>query len=170
MILHTRRLLLRPWRPDDRGPFAALYAEADIPRSESHALFDYFTACWAAQGVSYGAVERAADGAFLGMAGIALRRDGAPPGSPACEIGWAIARAHHGQGYAFEAARGWLDHAFGARGLAEVTALVAPDNAASRALALRLGFLPAPSPAGHPDPRHVLTRAAWLAQAEDVLP
>ena len=128
-MIRTARLLLRPWRPDDRAPFTALYAEAGIAPSDSQALLDYFTACWAEHGVCYGAVERATDGAFLGMAGLAPRQEGAPAETPACEIGWAIARAHQGHGYALEAARGWLAHAFGPLAVPDVTALVATENA-----------------------------------------
>lgn len=169
-MIRTERLLLRPWRPDDRAPFAALYAEAGIPPSDSQTLLDYFTACWAEHGVSYGAVERVTDGAFLGMAGLAPRREGAPADTPACEIGWAIARAHQGRGYALEAARTWLAHAFGPLALPDVTALVSPENAASRALALRLGFALAPALPGHPDACYRVTRAHWRAQAEGALP
>ncbi|MER2510790.1 MAG: GNAT family N-acetyltransferase [Amaricoccus sp.] len=156
--IRTARLLLRPWRDADRAPYAALNAEAGIPRSDSDDLIDCFNACRAEDGVSYAAVERAADGAFLGMAGLALRRFDAPD-QPACEIGWAILRAHRGQGYAAEAARGWLAHAFGPLALPEVTALVAPANAGSRALALRLGFVEAPPLPGRPDIVYRLTRA-----------
>lgn len=168
-MIRTARLLLRPWRPDDRAPFTALYAEAGIAPSDSQALLDYFTACWAEHGVCYGAVERATDGAFLGMAGLAPRQEGAPAETPACEIGWAIARAHQGHGYALEAARGWLAHAFGPLAVPDVTALVATENTASRALALRLGFAPAHALSGHPDTCYRLSRAHWHAQAEGAL-
>jgi RimJ/RimL family protein N-acetyltransferase len=49
-------------------------------------------------------------------------------------------RHAQGRGLAAEAARAWLDVAFGELGLCRLTAIIHPDNAPSRALATRLGF------------------------------
>ncbi len=161
--IRTARLILRPWRDADRAPYAALNAEAGIPRSDSDDLIDFFTACRLADGVCYAAVERLADGAFLGMAGLALHRFQAPD-LPACEIGWGIARPYRGQGYATEAARGWLAHAFGPLAQGAVAALITPGNAGSRALARRLGFVETASLPGRPDILYRLDRARWTAE------
>lgn len=56
------------------------------------------------------------------------------------ELGYALARPHWGGGLAREAASLALDWAFGTLGLHRVDAGIDPDNAASRALLLRLGF------------------------------
>ena len=56
------------------------------------------------------------------------------------ELGYMIAPAYWRQGYAAEACRVALNHAFGALDLAEITAGVWADNAASQALLAKLGF------------------------------
>lgn len=56
------------------------------------------------------------------------------------EVGWHLNPDHWGRGYATEAGRGALSLAFGACGLAEVLAVVYPDNAKSIAVCRRLGM------------------------------
>jgi [ribosomal protein S5]-alanine N-acetyltransferase len=54
------------------------------------------------------------------------------------EVGWALAREHQGHGYATEAARVLLGHAFGALGCHRVIATCQPENAASWHVAEKL--------------------------------
>ncbi len=56
------------------------------------------------------------------------------------EIGWALAREHHGKGFAFEAATATLDLAFRVMGLHRVFAELDPRNESSIALCTRLGM------------------------------
>lgn len=56
------------------------------------------------------------------------------------EIGWMLAEAHWGKGYATEAARGVLDHAFGALALPVVYAQTSDSNAGSTRMMQRLGL------------------------------
>ncbi len=56
------------------------------------------------------------------------------------EIGWALAREHHGKGFAFEAASATLDLAFHVLGLHRVFAELDPRNEASITLCKRLGM------------------------------
>jgi hypothetical protein len=83
------------------------------------------------------AVERRQDGAFLGMCG--LHHLHSYPND--IEVAWRLARAHWGQGYATEAATGWLDHAFGALGLPRVISITEPANLRSLAVMGRLGMV-----------------------------
>ncbi len=55
-------------------------------------------------------------------------------------MGWVLARSAQGHGYASEAAASWITYAFGAVGIARLTAVIHPDNAASQRVAARLGF------------------------------
>jgi RimJ/RimL family protein N-acetyltransferase len=57
------------------------------------------------------------------------------------EVAWRLARKHWGQGYATEAATGWLDHAFGALGLPRVISITEPPNLRSLAVMRRLGMV-----------------------------
>ncbi|MBI1403923.1 MAG: GNAT family N-acetyltransferase [Porphyrobacter sp.] len=56
------------------------------------------------------------------------------------EIGWTFAEAHWGRGYASEAARAVLDHAFGTLDLPEVWSQTSDSNRASTRMMQRLGF------------------------------
>jgi RimJ/RimL family protein N-acetyltransferase len=109
------------------------------------------------------------------MVGLSVPRFEAPF-TPCVEIGWRLARAHWGRGYATEAARAALGHAFGPLGLGEVVAFTVPANVPSRAVMTRLGMTRTPAddfdhpllPEGHPLRRHVLyriARADWAARA-----
>ena len=56
------------------------------------------------------------------------------------EVGWHLAPAYWGQGYATEAARAVLDYGFDGLGLDEIHAVMFPWNTASAAVAIRLGL------------------------------
>jgi aminoglycoside 6'-N-acetyltransferase len=57
-----------------------------------------------------------------------------------CDIGFTIAPAHQGRGYATEAVRLLVDYLFAARGKHRITACCDPRNAASVAVLERLGM------------------------------
>ena len=58
------------------------------------------------------------------------------------EVGWHLARAHWGHGYATEAALALVDYGFAALNLDTVYAVVNPANAASIRVTRRLGMTP----------------------------
>jgi RimJ/RimL family protein N-acetyltransferase len=60
--------------------------------------------------------------------------------TPAVEIGWRLATAHWGKGYATEAARACLDYGFGPLDLGEIVAFTAVGNHDSRRVMDRLGM------------------------------
>ncbi len=171
--IETQRLQLRPWTARDLAPFAALNADPEVraffpgtlDRAESDAIVTRMMDCWRRDGFSFAAIERRADGAFLGMCGLSrLRFDPPMALNGTVEIGWRLARPAWGQGYATEAARAWLAHGFDALGLEEIVAFAVPANAASLAVMRRIGMEPDPArdfdhPAlteGHHLRRHVL--------------
>ena len=178
----TPRLVLRAWRDDDLAPFAALNADpavmrhlpAPLGRAESDALAARIRAGIAERGFGLWAVEVPGVAAFAGFVGLSVPRFEAAF-TPCVEVGWRLARAHWGRGYATEAAAAALDLAFGPLGLGEVVSFTAPANRASRAVMARLGMRRDPAddfehpmlPAGHPLRPHVLYRttpAAWAAR------
>jgi [ribosomal protein S5]-alanine N-acetyltransferase len=63
------------------------------------------------------------------------------PGSARLEIGYVLGRAHWRQGYAREALQAVCSHLFHAAGIRRIEAEVNPDNEASTALLLSLGFV-----------------------------
>lgn len=146
--LRTERLLLRQWRAADRDDFAALNADpavmrhigsGPLDRAGSDALWSQLRRDWSDRGHAPWAVERARDGALLGFCGLAIPTF-LPQVLPAVEIGWRLRRDAWGHGYATEAAQAALDAAWRMMGMAQIVAIVHPDNDRSLALADRLGM------------------------------
>jgi ribosomal-protein-alanine N-acetyltransferase len=172
IALRTPRLLLREWRDDDRGPFAAISADpaitAWLPGQANHtasdAWIDGMRRLQDEHGLGYWAVELPGEASLIGAIGMSRARN--LPFAPAVEIGWRLARAYWGRGYATEAARAVIDDGFGRLGLAEIVAFTAPANRASRRVMERLGMTRDPAedfdhprrPDGDPLRRHVLYR------------
>jgi RimJ/RimL family protein N-acetyltransferase len=171
--LRTSRLLLRAWCDEDLAPFAALNADlrvmahfpGTLDRTASDALAARIRAELAHDGFGLWAVEVPGVAPFVGFVGLR-----APEFSthftPCVEIGWRLAFAHWGRGYATEAARAAVAHAFGPLGLDEVVSFTVPANARSRVVMGRLGMTRSPAddfdhpkfPEDHPLRRHVLYR------------
>ena len=112
----TPRLVLRRWQPGDLDSFAALNSDPEVmrhfpstyDRSATAAMITAWEAKIDRQGFGLWAVERAEDGALLGMAGL----NPVPPGiitGEGLEIGWRLARHAWGHGYATEADRAAVD-------------------------------------------------------------
>ncbi len=157
-VLTTGRLILRAFEPRDEAGFAAMNADrrtmehfpAPLSVEESRALMARLGARAAAEGVCFCAVERRADAAFLGMVGLSRVRF-ARPLQGALEVGWRLAPAQWGQGYATEAARRWLGWGFDALDAPEIVAFTVAHNRASQAVMHRLGMRRDPSrDFGHP--------------------
>src|SRR5688572_10528779 len=75
--------------------------------------------------------------------------------TPCVEIGWRLALVHWGKGYATEAARAVLNHAFTRLGIAEIVALTAPNNRRSRAVMEKIGMTRDPNgDFDHPELKH----------------
>jgi RimJ/RimL family protein N-acetyltransferase len=173
MLLRTERLVLRGWCEEDLAPFEALNADpavmehfpGTLSRAESDAFAARVRSELAARGFGLWAVEVPGVARFIGFTGLAVPHFEAHF-TPCVEVGWRLARAHWGRGYAPEAARAALAHAFGPLGLAEVVSFTSVGNARSRRVMEKLGMThdprddfdhPALAP-GHPLRRHVLYR------------
>lgn len=171
--LRTERLLLRAWRPADREPFAALNADpevmehfaAPLTRADSHAFVDRIEATLATQGWGLWAVEVPGLAEFIGFIGLAVPRFEADF-TPCVEVGWRLARAAWGQGFAPEGATEVLRLAFDELQLDEVVSFTAVGNAKSRRVMEKIGMTHEPGdqfdhpslPLGHPLSRHVIYR------------
>ncbi|MFP5282948.1 MAG: GNAT family N-acetyltransferase [Actinomycetes bacterium] len=181
-VLSTERLVLRGWRASDLAPFAALNADplvmehfpAPLTRDQSDALVERISAGLAAHGFGLWAVEERASGTFVGFVGL-TRQTFPSPFTPAVEVGWRLARAVWGRGYATEGARAALAAGFTAYGLSEIVSMTATTNLASQAVMRRLGMHRDPAedfdhpsvPEGSPLRRHVLfrlRREEWVTQ------
>ena len=148
--LRTERLVLRPWRESDRAPFAAMNADPRVmehfpatnTRAESDAGFDRVVAKMLAQGFGLWAVEIPRVVEFIGFVG--LNPADALLGRPVLEIGWRLAAAHWGRGYATEGGRASLAHAFDVLGQDEVVSFTTTANQRSRHVMEKLGLVRRP--------------------------
>jgi RimJ/RimL family protein N-acetyltransferase len=148
-VLTTERLRLRAHRLEDFTAFAAMWADPRVtefisgrPSTEelSWARLLRYAGHWALLGFGYWAIEERASGLFAGELGFAdYRRAIEPPLDGVPELGWILAPAFFGKGYATEAARAvnaWGDAHFGGR----TVCLIDPRNVASIRVAEKCGF------------------------------
>jgi len=166
--LETPRLLLRPWQPSDRAPFAALNADprvmqffpSTLTRKESDDLAGRAEAFVATHGFGPLAVELRETGEFIGYIGLWIPTFEAHF-TPCVEIGWRLAAAHWNRGLATEGAREILRYWSG-----PLVSFTAVANVPSRRVMEKLGFTHDARedfdhpriPEGHPLRRHVLYR------------
>jgi len=147
--LTTDRLRLREWRKDDPSDVGGLLAILSDPETMKlwPFLFDrqgvenwigQATALYENCGFGRWAVELKATGELVGDCGLNPTSIG---DWSYIDLGWIIHAPHHGNGYASEAARAIVDHAFNALKLPELVAHMADDHPASKAVAERLGMV-----------------------------
>jgi len=157
LVSETARLRLRQWRDADRAPFAALNADPKVmeffpalaTREASDAMIDAHIARIAQGGFANWAVERLDTREFIGFVGLSVpKRD--LPFMPCVEIGWRLAAAHWGRGFASEAARAALTLGFERFGLQEIVSFTAVENRRSRAVMERIGMRDAHQDFEHP--------------------
>lgn len=145
--LTTARLLLRQWRESDLDPFAAMSADPEVmrfiggttTRQEASAAIERFRTHWREHGFGLWAAEIRESGEFAGFIGLAVPTF-LPEVLPAVEVGWRLARAHWGRGFATEGARASLNHGFEVLGLDRIVSVYHPDNHASRRVMDKLGM------------------------------
>ena len=145
------------------------YFPAPLSRHESDVLVTRIEAHFAEHGFGLWAVEIPHVVPFAGFIGLAIPRFTAHF-TPCVEIGWRLAAAHWGQGYATEGARAVLRFGFETLGLNEIVSFTLPANHRSRRVMERIGmhhnladdFDHPALPEGHPLRRHVLYRRARL--------
>jgi RimJ/RimL family protein N-acetyltransferase len=144
----TERLILREWTDADRDAYSGFVADPDVrrfyptllTRQQADETIDQFIASLARDGYSLLAIERKADGALIGRAGI-TPVDMPIRGNPPVEIGWLLGKQYWGNGYAPEAARAWIAHAFGSLGLNEIASWTAIVNAPSQRVMQKIGMV-----------------------------
>jgi RimJ/RimL family protein N-acetyltransferase len=148
-MIVTERLLLRPWRDEDREQYARMNADPMVreffagllTRDQSDAEIDRFQRDYARDGFCMFAAELTATKQFIGVIGLQTMSFTVPGISqPAVEIGWRLAREHWGKGFAAEGARGATRFAFDKLRRPEVVAVTAPANVRSRKVMDNLGM------------------------------
>jgi RimJ/RimL family protein N-acetyltransferase len=173
MTLSSGRVCLRQWRDADREAFAAMNSDPRVmqffrgrlSRAESDAMVDHVQKHFGEHGFGLWAVEVPNVAPFIGFAGLDVPQFSAHF-TPCVEIGWRLAFAYWGHGYATEAARLALGYGFDTIALAEIVSYTSATNHRSRAVMERLGMRRDPAddfdyprlPEGHPLRKHVLYR------------
>ncbi len=172
-MIETPRLVLRSWRDADLEPWYAMNADPRVmeffpslyTREDAERTMAKMREYLERDGYGWWVLERKEDASFAGV--IALQTvPFEAPFTPATEVGWRLAHAYWGSGYATEGARAALDFAFNERKLDEVVAMTALSNVRSQKVMERLGMTHDPRDdfdhplieAGHRLNRHVLYR------------
>jgi RimJ/RimL family protein N-acetyltransferase len=171
--LASERLLLRPWRDNDRAPFAELNADprvtatlaGPLSRAESDVFANRIAAHIDEHGWGLWAVEVPGRADFIGYVGLSRPRFEAAF-TPCVEVGWRLLFDHWGHGYATEAARVALGFGFTVLDLPEIVSFTTVSNTRSRAVMERIGMSHDPTQdfdhpslaAEHPLRQHVLYR------------
>ena len=180
-MLTTSRLILRRWQPEDREPFAAMNADAEVmryfpkllDRVESDVLAERIDNHFAVHGFGAWAVGMRDAEPFVGFVGL-MRPNFEAHFTPAVEVGWRLCRTAWGRGIATEAAAAALRYGFETLELREIVSFTVPANTRSLGVMQRLGMRRDPHgdfehprlPEGHAFRPHVLyrlARKAWSA-------
>jgi ribosomal-protein-alanine N-acetyltransferase len=145
--LYTDRLRLRPFTESDADDLYALHSNAEVLRYWDSPPWDeparadrFIVACRQMAGDGTGArvaVERSADGVFLGWCSVSQWN----PTYRSASLGYCYNAASWGHGYATEAARALLEWAFDMMDLNRIQAEADTRNAASARVLEKLGFV-----------------------------
>ncbi len=146
MQIETERLRLRALTADDHAAIVAAMNDWSVaqwlgsppyPYGDAHASqwIDLVRRDHADGAPGRFAVAGRERDALIGCVSVEDRADGA-------ELGYWLAPAHWGRGYATEASRALLAHAFGAMGCHRLIAHTDPENAGSNGVLRKCGFRP----------------------------
>ncbi len=182
-FLNTERLTLRRWKESDLEPFTAMNMDAEVMQyfpslitpEQTKKMIDKIEEGFTEKGFGLWAAEITETNEFIGFTGLSVPTFSAHF-TPCIEIGWRIAPAYWGQGYAPEAAREILKDAFKRLKLPELVSFTAKANSNSIRVMRKLGMTRDPKEDfNHPLiekntrlAEHVLYRLSkkqWLAQS-----
>jgi RimJ/RimL family protein N-acetyltransferase len=142
-VIETERLVIRPWNAQDESWIDSVFRDPEVRHFTGGVLSDEDRATFVARRLDRQTrgelllepVVEKTTGQVVGVCGLQVM---AP--TPIVEIGWMLARAYWGRGFALEAARGVLERGHGERGLTRIVAVVNPANRRSIAVANRLSL------------------------------
>jgi RimJ/RimL family protein N-acetyltransferase len=160
MRLETERLVLRVPRLEDAGAMRALYSDPEATRfiggvqpeivDDPEHIIGVWLERWEANGFGQLVAELRDDGAVVGRIGLVVwdtrswelstLPEAGEHGQP--ELGWALARAYWGRGYATEGALAARDWARDEIGIDRLISVIAPENVRSQRVAEKLGAVP----------------------------
>ncbi|MGB3710955.1 MAG: GNAT family N-acetyltransferase [Erythrobacter sp.] len=179
-IIETERLILRTERPGDfeewmeriNTPEVREYLGGIESADKVRSIFDRTAASEASEGYSFRFVEERDTGRLIGSCGL-KRADAEGLASDlrgVLEIGWLLSEDAWGHGYATEAARAMLAHAFERLGTDLVIALTSRSNPQSWRIMEKLGMSYRPEydfddadfpPRDNPTIVYAITKQEW---------
>ena len=145
VVLETKRLLLREFQMGDAEALFAVLGDAATMQYYPAAFDRAGVESWIARnierytrnGFGLWAMELKSTGEVIGDCGCALQE---VEGRREIEIGYHVRRDLWGQGYATEAARHCVAHAFSQLGAERVISMIRPENLSSRRVAEKNGL------------------------------
>lgn len=145
--LETSRLILRNWTDEDIEPFFLMNQDPEVmeyfPGLLTMDMVQSFISRMKEQltdkGFTLWAVEEKKSKAFIGFIGLNIPAWEAHF-TPCVEIGWRLASAYWGNGYATEGAKAVLEFAFNHLKLKRVVAFTVPENIRSRKVMEKIGM------------------------------
>ena len=180
--LHTARLAMRRFTPDDLPLLCALYGDERVARHVGGVKS--LQQC--AEMLRERILDYYGEHPGLGIWVTALRTGGQAiglhllnhiRGEPHIQVGYVLAAAHWGHGCVTEGARALLYYGYVHRGLARITAITGADNLASQHVLAKCGLrrhgervLAHPSYGGVPLAWFELDAADWRARATAQVP
>lgn len=151
VLLETERLIMRPPELGDFDDSYAMWSEEVVTRhitgrpstlAEAWARLMRSAGHWTLLGFGFWVVRDKESGKFVGEVGFGqFKREMEPSLGTTPEIGWVLAPAAHGQGYATEAVRAALAWASLRWPDAETACIISPENSASLRVAKKCGYL-----------------------------
>lgn len=164
--LRTDRLTLRAHAPDDLDVLTAMWNAPEVygmiggvarPREEVWLRLLRSIGQW--QVFGYGSWVVCDAAGVIGEVGLIEARRAIEPPLIVPEVGWTLAPAAHGKGYAQDALAAVLAWTDG-QGIARTTCIIDPGNAPSLRLAAKAGYAVVRTATYKDHPIHVLERAA----------
>jgi len=170
-FIKTERLILREFGPLDAPALEVVFGDAEVMKYGPGVQTPEQIARWIDDCIQdyaryecgpWAVLEKSTHD-LIGYCGLFHFAD--LGGQAEVELGYRLARASWGQGYATEAAAAARDYAFEALGLDRLVSLIDPENTASLRVAQKLGMrfereimLPGYS---HPDQLYTIMKQQW---------
>jgi RimJ/RimL family protein N-acetyltransferase len=152
--LRTEHLIMRPPDAADLDDLLAFHDDPLVLRifgaTTGEEVAEWIAIArrdWEERGHGRVVLRDPGDATFLGRSGLRYW-----PELDEIEVGWSLTAAARGRGLATEAGRFWLDWGFRNLDAPYLTANIAPGNAASIAVAERLGMAPLREDTLHGEP------------------
>jgi [ribosomal protein S5]-alanine N-acetyltransferase len=154
-IFQTERLTVRHWEPDrDAAEAFAMYGDPEVTRfiggrtdPSVEAVRDRLAQrnvrdAARGDGTGFWAIVEKSSCAVVGASLLKYLPDADGNPTRDMEVGWHQVPAFNGRGYATEAARGAIAHAYAVLGVPVLCAVINPANEPSLRVARRLGMIP----------------------------